>query len=91
MEAEIKAKAEAEENVRKEAEAKLIAEQRAKEAAEKKAKNAPDKTKLIELALQIDSLNMPEIKSEEAQKILADVKTLLSKVSVFIREKSSGL
>ena len=91
LEAEIKAKSEAEEKVRKESEAKLIAEQMAKAAAEKKAKNAPDKTKLIELAFQIDSLNMPEIKSEEAQKILADVKTLLSKVSVFIREKSSGL
>lgn len=91
LEAEIKAKAEAEEKARKEAEAKIIAEQKAKEAAEKKAKNAPDKTKLIELALQIDSLNMPEIKCEEAQKILTDVKTLLSKVSVFIREKSSVL
>lgn len=91
LEAEIKAKAEAEEKERKEAEAKVIAEQKAKEAAEKKAKNVPDKTKLIELAAQIDGLNMPEIKSEEAQKILADVKTLISKVSVFIREKSSGL
>ena len=80
LEAEIKAKAEAEEKARKEA-----------EAAEKKAKNAPDKTKLIELATQIDSLNMPEIKGEEAQKILAVVKILLSRVSVFIREKSSGL
>lgn len=91
LEAEIKAKAEAEEKARKEAKAKVIAEQKAKEAAEKKAKNAPDKTKLIELAAQIESLNMPEIKGEEAQKILSDVKTLLSKVSVFIREKSSGL
>lgn len=91
LEAEIKAKAEAEEKARKETEAKEIAEQKAKEAAEKKAKNAPDKTKLIELAAQIDGLNMPEIKGEEAKKILSDVKTLLSKVSVFIREKSSGL
>jgi hypothetical protein len=91
LEAEIKAKAESEEKARKEAEAKIIADQKSKEAAEKKAKNAPDKTKLIELAAQIEGLNMPEIKSEEAQKILSDVKTLLSKVSVFIREKSSGL
>ena len=91
LEAELRAKAEADEKAKKEAEAKEIAEQKAKEAAEKKAKNAPDKTKLIELAAQIDSLNLPEIKGEEAQKILSDVKTLLSKVSVFIREKSSGL
>jgi hypothetical protein len=91
LEAELRAKVEADEKAKKEAEAKVIAEQKAKETAEKKAKNAPDKTKLIELAAQIDGLNMPEIKSEEAQKILSDVKTLLSKVSVFIREKSSGL
>ena len=91
MEAEIKAKAKAEEKARKEAEAKIIAEQKAKEAAEKKAKNAPDKTKLIELAAQIESLNMPEIKGEEAQKILSDVKTLLSKISVYIVEKTKNL
>lgn len=91
LEAELRAKAEADEKAKKEAEAKEIAEQKAKEAAEKKAKNAPDKTKLIELAAQIDGLNLPEIKGEEAQKILSDVKILLSKVSVFIREKSSGL
>ena len=91
LEAEIKAKAEAEEKARKEAEAKAIAEQKAKEAAEKKSKNAPDKTKLIELAAQIESLNMPEINSEEGQKILSDVKILLSKVSAFIKEKTSNI
>lgn len=91
LESEIRAKAEAEENARKESEAKAIEDQKAKEAAEKKAKNAPDKTKLIELAEQIDSLNIPEIKCEEAKKILNDVKTLLSKVSGFIREKSNTL
>ena len=91
LEAELKAKAEAEEKARKEAEAKVIAEQKAKEAAEKKARNAPDKTKLIELASQIGNLNMPELKGEDAQKILSNVKTLLTKVSVFIREKSNEL
>jgi len=91
LEAELRAKSEADEKAKKEAQAKAIAEQKAIFEAEKKAKNAPDKTKLIELAAQIDGLNLPEIKGEEAQKILSDVKTLLSKVSVFIREKSSGL
>jgi colicin import membrane protein len=80
LEAELKAEADKKENERK-----------AKEAAEKKAKNAPDKEKLLEFAINIDNIAIPEIKSEEAQKILADVKMLLSKVSVFIREKSSGL
>ena len=91
LEAEIKSKAEAEEKARKEAEDKVIAEQKAKEAAEKKSKNAPDNIKLIELAAQIDGLNMPEIKGDEAQKILSDVKTLLSKVTNYIREKSNNL
>lgn len=91
LEAEIRAKTEAEEKARKEAEEKAIAEQKAKEAAEMKAKNAPDKTKLIELAAQIDGLNMPEINGKEAQRILSNVRILLSKVAVFIREKSSEL
>ena len=91
LEAELRAKAEADEKAKKEAEAKAIAEQKAKESAEKKAKNAPDKTKLIELASQIDGLNMPEINGEEAQKILSDVKILLSKVSTFIKEKTSNI
>ena len=80
LKAELKAEADRKENERK-----------AKEAAEKKAKNAPDKEKLLEIARNIDNIAIPEIKSEEAQKILSDVKILLSKVSVFIREKSSGL
>jgi hypothetical protein len=60
-------------------------------AAEKKAKSAPDKVKLVEFAINIENIAIPEVKSEEAAKILTDVKTLLSKVSVFIREKSELL
>jgi hypothetical protein len=80
LEAELRAKAEAEEKERKE-----------KAEAERKAKNAPDKTKLIELATKIENLNFPEIKSEEAKIILSDAKTLLSKVTIFIREKANSL
>lgn len=91
LEAELKAKADAEEKARKNAEEKAIAEQKAKEAAEKKAANAPDKSKLIALSETISSISMPELKGEEAQKILGDVKTLLSKVSTFINEKANTL
>ena len=91
LEQELQAKKQAEENARKEAEAKAKSEQMAKEEAEKKAKNAPDKTKLIEVAVFIESLNLPEVKGEEAQKILADVAVLLKKVSAFIREKTKTL
>lgn len=80
LEAEIRAKQEAEERAKREA-----------AAAERKAKNAPDKTKLLELAAQIDGLNFPELKSDEAKAILKDVAILLGKVSRFIREKSENL
>ena len=81
--------AEAERKARKEAEAKVIAEQKAKALLEKKAKAAPDKAKLNDFAKMLDELTLPELKSEEANKVLSDAKTLLQKVSTFIREKSS--
>lgn len=89
LEAELKAKAEAEQKARKEAEEKAAAELKAKQDAEKKAKAAPDKAKLNDFAKMLDELTLPELKSEEANKILTDAKTLLAKVSNFIREKSS--
>lgn len=89
LEAELKAKAEAEQKARKDAEEKASAELKAKQDAEKKAKAAPDKAKLNDFAKMLDELTLPELKSEEANKILTDTKTLLTKVSKFIREKSS--
>lgn len=89
LQAEIRAKAEAEEKAKIEAEAKAQAELKAKELADKKAKAAPDKAKLNDFANMLDELPFPELKSEEANKILTDAKTLLVKVSTFIREKSS--
>lgn len=89
LEAELKAKAEAEQKAKREAEAKEAAELKAKQDAEKKAKAAPDKAKLNDFAKMLDELVLPELKSEEANKVLSDAKTLLAKVSNFIREKSS--
>lgn len=89
LEAELKAKAEAEQKAKREAEAKAAAELKAKQDAEKKAKAAPDKEKLNDFAKMLDELVLPELKSEEANKVLSDAKTLLAKVSNFIREKSS--
>jgi len=81
----VKAEAERKENERIEAEIK------AKKEAERKAKAAPDKAKLIEFAKDIDSLILPELKSEEAQGILINTKELLTKVSNFICEKTSKI
>jgi len=89
LEAELKAKAEAEAKAKRDAEAKATSELKAKQDAEKKAKAAPDKAKLNDFAKMLDELPLPELKSEEANKVLNDAKTLLAKVSAFIREKSS--
>lgn len=89
LEAELKAKAEAEKKAKREAEAKAEAELKAKQDAEKKAKAAPDKAKLNDFAKMLDELPLPELKSEEANKVLNDAKTLIAKVSAFVREKSS--
>lgn len=89
LEAELKAKAEAEQKAKREAEEKAAAELKAKQDSEKEAKAAPDKAKLNDFAKMLDELALPELKSEEANKVLSDAKTLLAKVSNFIREKSS--
>lgn len=98
-EAEARMKAERELKEKEATEAKRIADEKAKQEAEekarkdaeRKAKNAPDKVKLLELAKQIESIQMPELKSDEAKAILTDVRTLLSKVSNHIQTKSESL
>lgn len=79
------------ENIEKERLAKEQAERKARELAEKKAKAAPDKIKLEEFARSIDSMIMPEIKSSEAKLIINNSKSLLLKVSVYIREQTNNL
>lgn len=86
-EAELREKREAEERVRKEAEERAIAEEKARIAAEKARAAAPDKIKLQQLASDIKNISLPELKTAEAQTILAAVKTLLSKVNNYINEK----
>ena len=72
----MKAKADAErakaESERKEAEEKA--------KAEKKAKNAPDRDKLIEFAKRLEMLDLPVLKSDEANIILENSKVLLVKI-----------
>jgi len=91
LEKELKAKAEAEEKANREQRERIEAELKVKKEAERKAKAAPDKAKLIEFANVIDMLVCPELKSEEAKKILTSTHELLTKVSNFIREKTSNI
>lgn len=94
LEAEKKA---IEEQARKERE-QIEAEKRAQEtklAQEKRlqeqARLAPDKDKLINLSNTIQSIELPELSSNEAKKVLEDVKILINKLSTFIKEKSANI
>lgn len=91
LQASIKAKAEAEEKAKREAQKKIQDELKAKEVLLKKQLAVPDKLKLNELAKCIDNLVLPELKSEEAKRILTAAKTLLGKVSAYINEHSQNL
>ncbi len=80
LQAELKAKADAE-----------AREQKQREDEERKAARAPDKKKLIALAVVIESIEMPEVKSAEVKKVLSDAQTLLAKTSKFVREQAAKL
>jgi len=75
----------------KEDEEKRIQEE--KKTAEKKALAAPDKAKLVALAGQLDliAIDIPAMKSSEAKAIVADAKTLIAKLTTFIKEKSAKI
>lgn len=90
VEREAKVKLEKELKDKQDAEAKVEKE---RIAAEKKAAKAPDKTKLISFAELVDGLyfQYPEVKSDEAKKILSDTKVLIDKLSAFIKEKAQQL
>jgi len=80
LEAAIKAKEQAE---------KIEAKRKAD--AEKAAKAAPDKEKLSAFALRIESIEFPELTTDEANEILSNVKILLTKVVTFIYERSDKI
>jgi len=60
-------------------------------ANERKASLAPDKDKLISLSVNIDNFVLPDVSSEEAKKVLTNVKELLKKVCIFINDKAESL
>lgn len=88
---EIAAKAAAEAKAKKEAQDNADAELRAIQAAEKKANAAPDKAKLLSLAARIDAIEMPTLAADEGQRIIAQTRELLAKVTAYIRTNSDKL
>lgn len=105
VEAERKAKEDAERREREKIEAiereriekekqereRLEAEEKAKIEAQKKAERAPDKQKLIDLAESFESVEMPSLKTKEAEYILNSIKELKGKLVNYIIEKSGAL
>ncbi|KKL79996.1 hypothetical protein LCGC14_2009220 [marine sediment metagenome] len=83
-ETEAKVKIEKELQAKKDAEIKAEAD---KKEAEAKEQRAPDKQKLIELAGRFAAPKLPEVKSEEAKKILIGVAELCDEISIFINEQ----
>ena len=93
---EAKLQKEAKEKEKLQAEIKAKEEKEAKEKkaildAEKKLKLAPDKQKLTLLAKTIEGLQMPDLKSEEAKKILTNIKGLIKKLTTYIINESKNL
>ena len=89
-EQEVKLKKEREQRERLQLELKTRAEADARERKriedeEKAARRAPDKQKLLVLAENIESFELPEVKSGEAKKVIDGVRELLAKTGNFIR------
>lgn len=87
LEAELKAKKEAEQKEKQ----RLLDEELAKKKAEKAARLAPDKDKLLQFAEKLSSLELPELKSNEAGEILKNIVTLIGKTTDYIKQKANEL
>ena len=91
IQAEIKAKADAEEKAKREEQERIEFENKRKQLEEKKAKSAPDKTKLIKFASEIESLVLPDVIGEEANRIVNDTKILIGKVVKYVRDNANSI
>jgi len=92
--AQLKTEREKSEKLQKEKEEKERKDREEKEkmeTEERKAKMAPDKNKLLVLANQLDSTELPELKTSEANEILENIKTLIAKTTAYIRSKADEL
>lgn len=91
LEAEAQAKRNEEARIERERLAGIEAEKKAIEATRKEAELAPDKDKLNELAVKVTQIQLPDVSSDGAKEILAEVTTLLNKISAHIKTKSLNL
>ncbi len=101
LDAERKAREAIEEKIKsdKEAQAQKEAAEKAQDEAIKQANEeaarkkllAPDKEKLMELAQLIDQVTLPAVSSNEANAVIRATESMLTKVTIYIREKAKSL
>lgn len=65
--------------------------EKARKLAEKKAKRAPDKEKLLKFAEDLKATGFPEVKSEEAEKIINNTVDLIKKVVKYVKDNAGKL
>jgi hypothetical protein len=98
-EAAARAKAEAQAQALRNADAKRIADEKAAaeakrhadELAAKKAAAAPDKEKLMAFAEQVRALQLPEVKSPDAQSAKAEIQAKVSSFAKWIETQASTI
>lgn len=73
------------------ADKKAADERRAKEAAEKKAARAPDKVKILKYVADLKTVELPEVKSEEAGVILNHITEVLFRIERYAFENVEKL
>jgi len=71
----------------KEANERALAEE---EEKKRKALLAPDKTKLIEFSNILEKLEVPNVQSREAGRVIDEAQLMISKITSFLREKAKG-
>jgi len=90
----LKAEQERRERLEAEAQQRIARECEAKKAAEREARQkelAPDKEKLLQLALDIASIEFPQLENSGLNIILSNVRELLVKVETYIKNKVNAI
>jgi hypothetical protein len=86
-----KAKKDAEEKIKRETDAAAEKERLAKLAAEKKAARAPDKVKILLIADTLDTIQTPDVKTEDGKTVALSIMMSLAELIKEIREKAGAL
>lgn len=90
-EAKLKAEKEAKQRAEDAERARLASEQKAREEAQRQALLAPDKTKLLDLAKQLDDFKLPAVSSREASAVIRATEEMIGKMTNYIRERAKAL